>query len=82
MVNGERSLISDSGSPFDLLDILVNLLVVVKAQQLNIELLWDAYSSGQPPPPGLFEVRDCNSRLMASMEQVIPIIAARNLTSN
>jgi hypothetical protein len=74
--------IRELGLPSDLRDILVNLLVVVKLQQLNIDLLWEAYASGKPPAAGLAQVRESNLRLAASMEQMVSAILANNLTGN
>ena len=66
------------GLPSNLLDIVNNLLVVMKLQQLNIELLWEAYASGKPPAAGLAQVRESNLRLAATMEQMVSAIMAKN----
>ena len=75
-------LIRELGLPSNFADILVNLLVVVKLQQLNIELLWEAYASGKPSAAGLAQVRESNLRLVASMEQMVSAIVANQRNGN
>ena len=78
--------VDDLGCKFGLscnvLDIVSNLVVIVKLQQLNIELLWEAYASGKPPADGLAQVRESNLRLADTMEQMVGVIMASNQLGN
>jgi hypothetical protein len=76
MVNHVDDLGCKHGLSCNLLDIVSNLLVVVKLQQLNIELLWEAYTSGKPSADGLAKVRESNLRLVDTMEQMVGVIMA------
>jgi hypothetical protein len=62
------------GLSSNLPDLLVNVLVVLKLQQMNIELLWEAYAAGKPPDEGLILVRESNCRLAKSMEQMVSVM--------
>jgi hypothetical protein len=66
----------------DISEILVNVLVVLKLQQLNIELLWEAYASGKPPVGVLVQVRESNRRLTDSMDQMATAILTAHRTVN
>jgi hypothetical protein len=66
------------GLSSNLLDLVVNVLVVLKLQQMNIELLWEAYTAGKPPSEGLNLVRESNCRLAKSMEQMVSVMLNLN----
>ena len=66
------------GLPPNLLDVLVNVLVVLKLQQLNIALLWEAYTAGKPPSDELTQMRESNRRLAESMEQMVGTMLSRS----
>lgn len=65
-------------SPSNFMDVLLDILVAVKLQQLNIELLWKAYGAAGPPVESIAQLRESNLRLANSMEQVAAVLATRN----
>lgn len=65
-------------SPSNFMDVLLDILVAVKLQQLNIELLWKALGATAPPVEGMAQLRESNLRLANSMEQVAAVLASRN----
>ena len=65
------------GLPANLLDMLTNLVVVVKLQQLNIELLWQAHDPSKSSEINLQKVRESNLRLTATMEQMVNAIMCK-----
>ena len=65
-------------SPSNFMDVLLDILVAVKLQQLNIELLWKAYGAAEPSIESIDQLRESNLRLANSMEQVAALIASRN----
>ena len=78
MADDIRAIIKKLGLSPNLLDILVNVLVVLKLQQLNIDLLWQAYTSGKPPSDEVTQVRESNRRLAESMEQMVGVMLSKN----
>ncbi|MBZ5567248.1 MAG: hypothetical protein LAN64_05270 [Acidobacteriia bacterium] len=78
MADDIRAIIKKLGLSPNLLDILVNVLVVLKLQQLNIDLLWEAYTSGKPPSDEVTQVRESNRRLAESMEQMVGVMLSKN----
>ncbi len=76
MADDLTAVLRELGLSNDVVEILVNVLVVVKVQQLNIELLWEAYASGKPPLSGMHELTESNRRLAASMEEMVNALAA------
>jgi hypothetical protein len=51
-------------------ELLLNLIALVKLQQLNIELLWEAFASGKAPVTAMTQMRESGIRLADSMERV------------
>ena len=78
MADDIPAVIKKIGLSSNVLDILVNVLVVLKLQQLNIDLLWKAYTSGKPPSDELTQVRDSNRRLAETMEQMVSVMLGKN----
>jgi hypothetical protein len=66
------------GLSSNLPDLLANVLVVLKLQQMNIELLWEAYAVGKPSNEGLTLMRESNCRLAKSMEQMVSLMLDTN----
>ena len=82
MADDIRAIIKKLGLSPNLLDILVNVLVVLKLQQLNIDLLWEAYTSGKPPSDEVPQVRESNRRLAESMEQMVSVMLGSDRLGN
>ncbi|MBZ5631078.1 MAG: hypothetical protein LAO06_19670 [Acidobacteriia bacterium] len=82
MADEIRAVIKKLGLSSNLLDLLVNVLVVLKLQQLNIDLLWEAYTSGKPPSDELTKMRESNRRLAESMEQMVSVMLGSDRLGN
>lgn len=78
MTDDIRAVVNRLGLSTNLVDLLVNVLVVLKLQQLNIDLLWEAYTSGKPPSEELTLVRESNRRLAETMEQMVSLMLTKN----
>jgi hypothetical protein len=78
MADDIRAVINRLGLSSNLVDLLVNVLVVLKLQQLNIDLLWEAYTSGKPPSDELTLVRESNRRLAETMEQMVSLMLSKD----
>jgi hypothetical protein len=63
--------------PSHFVDVVVDILCVLKVQQLNIELLWKAHSADAPDAESLAQMRESNLRLASSMEKVAGILSAQ-----
>jgi hypothetical protein len=61
-----------------LVEVVTNMLLILKLQQLNIELLWKANTSGILPIEGASQLIESSRRLANSMEQIAAILAASN----
>jgi hypothetical protein len=65
-------------APASLVEIVINMLLILKLQQLNIELLWKANASETLPIEGASQLIESSRRLADSMEQIAAILAASN----
>ena len=63
-------------------ELLLNLIAIVKYQQANIELLWEAFGAGKAPPHALLRMRESSGRLTASVENFYGLIARNGQTVN
>ncbi|HKN32861.1 MAG TPA: hypothetical protein VJX16_06405 [Terriglobales bacterium] len=78
MADDLKDVLRTLGLSSNLPDLLTNVLVVLKLQQMNIELLWEAYTAGKPHEEGLILVRESNCRLAKSMEQMVNALLDTN----
>lgn len=63
-------------------ELLLNLIAIVKIQQLNIELLWEALGSGKAPQDSLLQMRESSVRLTDSIGQVYGKLACNEPAAN
>ena len=78
MADDIREVTKKLGLSTNLPDLLVNVLVVLKLQQLNIDLLWEAYTAGKPSSNELTLVRESNRRLAEIMEQMVSLMLSKD----
>ena len=63
-------------------ELLLNLIAIVKLQQLNIELLWEACGTGRAPVHALTEMRESSGHLTDRLEQFYGPLARTEKPAN
>ena len=63
-------------------ELLLNLVALVKFQQLNIELLWEAVGAGKKPVKAMTQMRESGVRLADSVEQMRGMMDCNGSTVN
>jgi len=74
MTNAEEAMLPNAEFEAIQSELLLNLIAVVKIQQLNIALLWEAIGSGKASVPVAAKMRESSLRLDDCIERVYGLI--------